>query len=409
MSSGQSNPVVTHGFCAPPFEQVAAEFALNFAERGEVGAAVAIFHEGRLVVDLWAGVADAATHRPWEEDTLAVMFSATKGLAATCLHILADRGLIAFDRPMADYWPQFAANGKAGVTVAMILSHQAGLPVWQAPLPEGALYDWDLAASRLAAEAPLWEPGTAHGYHGVTIGWLEGELVRRVTGKSIGQFFREDVAGPLGADAWIGLPEAEHHRAADLILPQADPGSAFFRKIADEPDWYGAKMMSNSGGDIGPDTVNSARRRSMEHPSAGGAASARGLARVYAPLSLDGSVDGVRLVREEALVGMRLCRSASDCDLLLRLPTTFTLGFSKTWGDRRLGAGNHVILGEQAFGTPGMGGSLGFADGEARLSFGYVMNRLGGGVGLNDRGQSLVDAAYRAVGFRPSPAGPWTR
>ena len=395
-----------HGHCAPAFAGVGEAFARNFAERGERGAAVAIRHRGELVVDLWSGAADAAG-RPWTEDTLAVVFSTTKGLAALCLHILADRGQIDFEAPVARYWPAFAANGKAGITVAMALSHQAGLPVWQAPLPDDALYNWELASRRLADEAPLWEPGTAHGYHGLTIGWIEGELVRRITGQTIGTFFRENVAEPLGADAWIGLPEAEHHRVAEMELPGADPTSDFFRKVTGEPDWYGAKLVTNDGGDIAG--VNTARRHAMEHPSAGGITHARALARIYAPLSLDGAIEGVRLVSVDRLAGMRVARSASDCDLILRLPTTFTLGFSKTWGARRLGPGNHVILGEHAFGTPGFGGSLGFADGDAGLAFGYVMNRMGGGVGLNDRGQSLVDAAYRAVGYQTSAPGVWVR
>jgi CubicO group peptidase (beta-lactamase class C family) len=400
--------VQVHGHCAPAFAGVREAFERNFAERGERGAAVAIRHQGEVVVDLWGGSADTAG-RAWERDTLAVVFSTTKGLAAICLHILADRSLIDFDAPVARYWPEFAANGKAGITVAMALSHQAGLPVWQGPLPEDALLNWDLAARRLADEAPLWEPGTAHGYHGLTIGWLEGELVRRTTGLTIGAFFRAEVAERLDADAWIGLPEAEHHRAAEMELPEPDPGSDFFRKVSEEPDWYGAKLVTNDGGDIRPGSVNGAARRAMEHPSAGGITNARALAHIYGPLSLDGALGGVRLVSPDRLPGMRSARSASSCDLILRLPTTFTLGFSKTWGARSLGPGNHVILGEHAFGTPGFGGSLGFADGEAGLSFGYVMNRMGGGVGLNDRGQSLVDAAYLAVGYRTSEPGFWVR
>jgi CubicO group peptidase (beta-lactamase class C family) len=397
-----------NGFCAPAFEAVRTAFERNFAEHGERGAAVAIRHNGEVVVDLWGGTADTAG-RPWEEHTLAVVFSTTKGLAAICLHILADRGLIDFEAPVARYWPEFAAHGKAGITVAMALSHQAGLPVWQAPLPQDALLDWQLAARRLADEAPLWEPGTAHGYHGLTIGWLEGELVRRVAGRTIGAFFNDEVAQRLGAEAWIGLPETEHHRVAEMELPGPDASSDFFRKVADEPDWYGAKLVTNDGGDIRPGNINSARRLAMEHPSAGGITNARALAHIYAPLSLDGALSDVRLVSADRLPGMRTVRSASSCDLILRLPTTFTLGFSKTWGARSLGPGNHVILGEHAFGTPGFGGSIGFADGDAGLSFGYVMNRMGGGVGLNERGQSLVDAAYRAVGYRTSDPGVWVR
>ncbi|MDB5499051.1 MAG: beta-lactamase [Phenylobacterium sp.] len=404
----QMSKVEIQGICAPGFEAVGEAFARNFSHYGERGAAVAVRHRGEVVVDLWGGAADTAG-RPWAEDTLAVVFSTTKGLAALCLHILADRGDISFDAPVAQFWPEFAANGKGANTVAMALSHQAGLPTWQGPLLENALYDWDFAARRLAEEAPLWEPGTAHGYHGLTIGWLEGELVRRVTGRTIGAFFRTEVAERLGADAWIGLPEVHHQRVAELELAEPDMASSFFRKIAEEPDWFGAKLVTNDGGDIRPASVNTARRRAMEHPSAGGVTNARALAHIYAPLSLDGALDGVRLVDEMALPAMRNVRSASSCDLILRLPTTFTLGFSKTWGARSLGPGSHVILGEQAFGTPGMGGSIGFADGEAQLSFGYVMNRLGGGVGLNERGQGLVDAAYKAVGFRTSEPGFWVR
>lgn len=257
--------------------------------------------------------------------------------------------------------------------------------------------------------APLWEPGTAHGYHGLTIGWLEGELVRRISGRSLGTFFRQEVAEPLGADAWIGLPHAEHHRVAEMELPVADMASDFFRKIAEEPDWYGAKLVTNDGGDIRPGAVNGSARLAMEHPSAGGVTNARAIAHIYAPLSRDGGLGDVRLVSAARLPGMRMARSASSCDLILRLPTTFTLGFSKTWGARRLGPGSHVIIGEHAFGTPGFGGSLGFADGDAGLAFGYVMNRMGGGVGLNDRGQGLVDAAYRAAGYRTSEPGFWVR
>lgn len=397
--------VTVHGRCEPEFAALADEFRRNFAERGELGASVAVHIDGRSVVDLWGGVADQATGAPWQEDTIAVMFSATKGLAATCLHMLADRGKLDFEAPVARYWPEFAANGKEGITVAMVMSHQAGLPVWQEQLPEGALLDWGLATGRLAAEAPLWEPGTAHGYHAQTLGFLEGELVRRIDGRSIGTFLREEVAGPLGADASIGLPRAEHGRVAALVMGEIDPNSAFVRKLSTDPDWYGLKLITNGGGQVADQSTQYA----AELPAHGGIANARALARVYAPLSRGGEVAGVRLVAPESLARMRLTRSASDCDLILQLATTFTLGYSKSWGKRALGPGNYVILGEHAFGTPGMGGSIGFADGEAGMSFGYVMNRHGSGVGLNERGQSLIDAAYCAVGFKSSDAGYWTR
>jgi len=397
-----------HGFCAPGFSEVRSEFERNFLERDELGAAVAICVDGTPVVDLWAGLADADTRRPWDRDTVAVVFSTSKGVAGLCLHILADGGALDFNAPVARYWPEFAVNGKAGVTVEMVMSHQAGLPFWMDTLPPGALHDWDLVTGLLGKATPLWEPGTCHGYHAMTLGNLEGELVRRITGQTIGQFLQAHVAAPLAADVWFGLPEAEEPRVATIYLPEPNPSSPLTRKLMEEPDWVGHKMM-NAGGDVTPEVINSRARHAAEIPAAGAITNARSLARLYAPLSGDGSVDGVRLVSPGALPGMRTCRSASSRDLVLRIPTAFTLGFSKTWGDRRLGPGEHVILGEQAFGTPGFGGSLGFADGEAGMSFGYVMNRLGGGVGLNDRCQSLIDAAYRARGFHLSAAGPWVR
>jgi len=395
------------GFCDDRFRKVRDEFIANFQDRGEIGASVAIYLDGKPMVDLWGGIADAATGRPWEEDTMAVVFSATKGMAATCLHMLAERGLLDFNAPVATYWPEFAANGKGDITVAMALSHQAGVPLFQNDLPVGVFNGFDLLAERLAAETPVWEPGTTHGYHAVTIGLIEGELVRRITGRTIGTFLREEVARPLGADIWIGLPESEEERVATLYLSAPDPQSPLQQKFKSDPNWIGRKLGTNSGDDLS--YVNARIRHAEEIPASGGIASARGLARLYAPLSRDGAVDDVCLLQPASLHAMREVRSASDCDQILRVPTTFTLGFSKTWGSRRLGTGQHVILGKDAFGTPGLGGSIGFADSDARLSFGYVMNKHGSGVGLSERGQGLIDAAYQALGFTTSAPGFWVR
>jgi CubicO group peptidase (beta-lactamase class C family) len=396
-----------HGSCADIFENVRKEFIANFESRGEVGAALAIYLDGKLMVDLWGGIADTATGRPWEEDTMVVVFSCTKGMAATCIHMLAERGLLDFQAPVATYWPEFAANGKDEISVAIALSHQAGVPLYQADLPAGAVHNFDVLAERLAAEAPVWEPGTTHGYHAITIGVIEGELVRRVTGRTIGTFLRDEVARPLGADIWIGLPESEERRVATLYLSEPDPQSPLQQKLASDPHWVGRKLASNVGDDLS--YANARVRRAVEIPAAGGVASARGLARLYAPLSRDGAVDEVRLLQPSSLYAMREIRSASDCDQILRVPTTFTIGFSKSWGHRRLGTGQHVIMGREAFGTPGLGGSIGFADTDARMSFGYVMNRHGSGVGLNERGQELIDAAYRSLGFTTSAPGFWVR
>lgn len=397
------------GFCDPRFQDVAEQFTRNFHERGEIGAAVAIFVEGELVVNLWGGTADQETGRAWEEDTMALVYSSTKGLAAICLNILIDRRLIEIDAPVACYWPEFAANGKEHVTVGMIMSHQAGLPFFQEDLPDGGYLNWKLVTSRLAAEAPVWEPGTQHGYHAVTLGFLEGEILRRVTGKTIGQFLRDEVAGPLEADIWIGCHDSEHCRIATSYFDDPNPESPLFKRLMTDPDWFGARFLTNTGNDNAPGVANRAERRRAEIPAAGGIVTARGLARAYSPLSLDGSIDGVRIVSEKMLPLMRTTRSASGKDVILQVPTTFTLGFSKSWGARHLGEGEHVIMGEAAFGTAGYGGSVGFADGDARMAFAYVMNRHGPGVGLNNRGQSLIDAAYQAVGFTTSAPGFWMR
>lgn len=397
------------GYCTPRFEAVRAEFTRNFEDRGEIGASVAIYAGGKLEVNLWGGVADTASARPWEADTLVAVFSSTKGLSATCMHMLADRGLIAFDAPVATYWPEFAANGKADITVGMVLAHQAGMPVFRTPLPEAGLTDWSLVISRLEQEAPVWMPGTQSGYHAVTIGYLLGEILRRVTGKTIGRFLREEVAGPLGADVWIGLPTELHDKVATSYFDAPNPDSALFRRMLEEPDSLAGLLGTNSGGDHTPESVNSAARRSAENPSAGGIATAKGLARIYAPLALDGSVDGVRLVSTAMLPYMRYVRSAAAIDAILEVPTTFTYGFSKSWGDRKLGEGEHVIIGERAFGTAGAGGSIGFADPQAQMSFGYAMNRLGPGIALNSRCQSLIDAAYGALDFSSSDPGFWVR
>ena len=401
--------IEVQGYCDPRFAEVKAEFKRNFTQRGEIGAAVTIYHEGTLAVDLWGGIADKSTGIPWEEDTMVVVFSATKGLAAMCMHILHDRGVIDFADPVAKYWPEFAANGKEGVTIAMVMAHQAGVPVFKARVPDGAFCDWELITGMLANETPAWEPGTQHGYHAVTLGLMQGEIVRRATGKTIGQFLREEIAGPFNADIWIGLPREELQRVATSYLDAPNPESGLYKKIVNEPDSIAGRIATNAGNDITEHSINSEARRCAEIPAAGGICTARGLARAYRPLVTDGSHEGTRMVSEHMLPLMRTTRSASGKDNILQVATTFTMGFSKSWGDRRLGQGEHAILGEHAFGTVGMGGSAGFADQQAHMAFGYVMNRHGPGVALNDRGQSLIDAAYRAVGFRSSDAGFWVK
>jgi CubicO group peptidase (beta-lactamase class C family) len=404
------------GTCDPRFAQVREEFARNFAERGEIGASVSVTVDGETVVDLWGGVADPAIGRAWERDTIGNVWSATKGATALCAHILAARGQLDVNAPVAAYWPEFAKNGKDGVLVRHLLNHQAGLPAVREPLPPGAFYDWELMTDALAREEPFWRPGTRNGYHGLTFGFLVGEVVRRISGRSLGQFFREEVAQPLGLDFWLGLPEEHEGRVAPTIpadLPgPSDPVPSLFVAAFTDPTSIQALMLANNGGYMMvPGESDSRAAHAAVMGAVGGLTNARGLAGMYRPLALGGSADGVTLVSRAQLAQMGAVSSASGVDAVVLVPSRFTLGFLKTADNRYLPVADRegVLMSEEAFGHSGMGGSLGFADPRARLSFGYTMNRQGSGVGINDRGQSLVDAVYRALGYQQvdGDAGFW--
>jgi CubicO group peptidase (beta-lactamase class C family) len=400
----QADLTTVRGTCAAGFDLVRQEFERNFAERGEAGAAVAITVDGKTVVDLWGGLADEETSRAWDEDTTVVVWSCTKGATALCAHILADRGELDLDAPVARYWPEFAGNGKDAVTVRMLLSHQAGLPAVRQELPPGAFYDWDLMTSALAAERPFWAPGLQHGYHGLTFGFLAGEVVRRITGMTLGGFFRQEVAGRLGLDFQIGLPEADEGRVARVIPQVPDPQhlSPMEQAAFTDPGSIPFLMLANSGGYMAPGEADSRAAHAAELPSTGGVTNARGLAGMYRPLA----GGGAPLVSEGTVRRMAATESAGT-DATILLPTRWSPGFVKAVDNRRFGPNQSVIYAEEAFGHPGIGGSVGFADPRARMSFGYTMNRHGGGAGLNSRGQSLIDAAYRSLGYQTDAYGSW--
>ena len=395
----------------PRFAAVRQEFVRNFRDRGEVGAAVCVIVDGQTVVDLWGGTARPDTGEPWDENTLTQIWSSTKGATSLCAHILASRGLLDLDAPVVTYWPEFGQSGKAGVTVRMLMSHQAGLPAVRSPLPQGAFYDWDLMVDRLAAEEPFWEPGTRNGYHALTFGFLVGELVRRISGRSLGTFFREEVASPLGLDFWIGLPEEEEPRVAPSI-PAGLPGpgetiSVFLLKALTEPTSIPALAFFNSGGYTNPGESDTRAAHAAEIGASGGITNARGLAHMYAALT--GASGRGGLVSSDELARMGRVASATGQDATAFLPTRFSLGFVKSI-DNRLqppGLQDSVIMSEDAFGHSGFGGSIGFVDPEARMSFGYVMNRMGQGTGINERGQSLVDAVYRSLDYSSNASGSW--
>jgi CubicO group peptidase (beta-lactamase class C family) len=376
------------GLCDPRFTAVRDSFAANFAERGEVGAAVAVSVGGRPVVDLWGGWADHARRRPWRRDTLVDFFSVGKGLSAVCALLLVERGLVDLDAPIARYWPGFDAEGKEAITLRKVLSHQAGLPSLRDPLPDGAMLEWDVMTRALERQAPWWQPGTAHGYHVNTFGYLVGEVVRRVTGTTLGSLLRTDVAGPLGADVHIGLPASEHYRVAEFLWPAAAA------RVPDRAPLSDDELMKwntywNPPGISGAGWVNTSAWRTAEMPSTNGHGTARGVARVYAALARWGEIDGVRILAAPVLRAAAAEHSRGPDRVLGRL-SRFGLGFQLTQPERPLGPN------PGAFGHFGAGGSLGFCDSEADVAFGYVMNDMGPRF-QNPRNRALIDAVYACL------------
>lgn len=394
----------------PRFAAVAKEFERNFRERDEVGASLCIQLGGETVVDLWGGLAKRTEPVPWDRDTVCTVFSATKGATAMCAHILASRGQLDLDAPVADYWPEFATNGKERATVRMMLDHSVGVPTWREPLKDKGCTDWDYMTGRLAAEAPWWEPGTRNGYHMISFGWTVGELVRRVSGKSLGTFFREEIGEPLGADFWIGAPADVRERVAPVIqfIPPKDEEPAEFGAaiLADRQSLQSLALFNQGG--FNP---NDPECQAAEVGGGGGIGNGRSLATIYSPFAAGGTLNGREFVDRRTLARMARVSTATNSDATLLLPTRWGLGFMRSMDNRRRpnGAKDSAILGEHAFGHVGAGGSIGFADPSEALSFGYAMNRMGPGILLNERGQSLVDATYLALGYSGNETGDWVR
>lgn len=381
-----SEAVEIHGTCDPRFEKVRDAFAANFAAGKEVGASFAATIEGEPVIDLWAGAADAARTRPWQRDTIVNVFSTTKAMAALVAHVLADRGLLDLDAPVAKYWPEFAANGKAAIPVHHLLSHRAGLAALRAPLPTEALWDWPRMTGALAAEAPWWESGSTNGYHAMTYGFLVGEVVRRVAGKTLGAFFRDEIARPLGADFHIGLPAKEHARAGEMV-PPSDAENAGTPPL--DPESMLGKVMSNPP--ITPGVANRAEWRSAEIPAANGHGNARSVAQVMAVLACGGTVGGRRYLGADAIARATTEQSFATQDLVLGVPLRWGLGFMLSSDMLPLSPDR------SAFGHGGWGGSLGIAVPTARLSWAYVMNKMSPGTLGDTRALGLVGALYGSL------------
>ncbi|MDQ4069694.1 MAG: beta-lactamase family protein [Actinomycetota bacterium] len=382
-------PPAIAGSCAPGYEGVGDAFAANFVDPGEIGAAVAAVVDGEVVVDLWGGLADVHTGRAWEERTPVLVYSTTKGPAAVCAVRLWERGDLDIDAPVAHVWPEFAAVGKEAVTTRHLLTHQAGLPVFDQPIGFTDCHDPDLVAARLAAQAPHWEPGTAHGYHPLTWGWLVGEVVRRVSGRSLGRFLADEIAGPLDLDFWIGLPpekEAEVARLApgrfDLSgSAPGDPALVFVAAILDVTSLT-FRAFTNPPGQFDVESFNAPELHQAEWPAANGIGTARALARLYGELASDRVLSAAAL--DEAT-----CAQVSGPDRVLAIDTSFGLGFSL-----------HSAMSASApgtFGHEGAGGSVAFADRPRGLGFAYVMNQLTASLGADRRARRLVEALYASL------------
>ncbi|HRD45296.1 MAG TPA: serine hydrolase domain-containing protein [Caulobacter sp.] len=371
-----------HGFTQDRFAEVRTVFEGHLASGEDVGASFCATQDGEIVIDLWGGHADAEKTRPWVEDTIVNVYSTTKTMCALTALLVADRGELDFHAPVAKYWPEFAANGKEGVTVAHLMSHSAGLSGWKEPINGDVLYDWDKATSLLAAQAPYWEPGTKAGYHALTQGYLVGEVVRRITGKTLGTVFREEIAGPLGADFHIGLPASEDGRVADLIPPP--PGGG----ISDSAQSELTKNMATNP----PIDVSATRTRAWrgaEIPAAGGTGNARSVARVQSILANGGVMDGKRFLSEAG------CRKALELqiegpDLVLGVPARFGLGYGLAGGAVPLPNPNTLYWG-------GYGGSLVIVDMDARTTLAYVMNRMASTTVGDMRAFGLAMATWGAL------------
>lgn len=349
------------GFTADNYSKVRETFAANLASGVDIGASFCATREGETVIDLWGGWADEAKTRPWERDTIVNVYSTTKTMTALTALLLADRGELDFDAPVARYWPEFAAAGKADVKVSHLMSHSAGLSGWKEPITTEDLYDWEKATRLLAAQAPYWEPGTASGYHALTQGYLVGEVVRRITGRSLGTVFRQEIAEPLGTDFHIGLPASEDERVADLIPPPAGGG------IADgEQSELVANMSRNPG--IDPLATRTRAWRAAEIPAAGGTGNARSVAEIHVLLANGGVAKGKRLLSEAG------CRKALELqiegtDLILGGPARFGLGFGLPSATVPMPNPNTIYWG-------GYGGSLIIIDMDARTTVAYAMNKM---------------------------------
>ena len=385
------NEVRIHGHCDPRFSAVMEAFANNFRNNGDVGASFAATIDGKFVVDIWAGYADANRTRPWKHNTLACLYSTTKTMTALCALILVDRGQLDLEAPVTRYWPEFGQAGKEDIPVNHLLSHQSGLAGFDERIPVEALYDWERIASLLAAQKPWWVPGTQSGYHAITQGYLVGEVIRRITNRTVGTFFRDEIADPLQADCQIGLAQADEIRVAEMLPPPTmQPGNQLYIGSALMPE-MARKSMYPLIDQNNPIIVSRSRAwRDAEIPSANGYGNAHSVARMASVL-VSGEVDGVRLLSMPT-IGKAFQEQCYSLDLILKLPIRWALGFALASKELSIGPNPQTLF------MGGGGGSAIVIDRDARLSMAYVMNNcLGSALEGDDRALSLVRAMYAAL------------
>lgn len=383
-----------HGICDAGFSLVKQVFHEQLESGRELGAGFSATLEGLPIIDIWGGYADPGRTRPWQQDTLVCVFSVTKAMAATCVLHLIDRGLLDLDQKISTWWPEFGQKGKEEITLRLLLSHRAGLPAITRPLPPEALFDWKVMTRALAEQEPLWPPGTQHGYHARTFGWLVGEVVRRIAGKSLGVYFRDEIAGPLGLDFHIGLDDAQHGRAAWMTASPESTSEVkpnFLKILLAQPESLAAKAFHNPPGLPLPETANTAQWRRAELPSSNGFGTAESIALFYGALACGGAIGSKTLLSAETVERARVEQSRG-IDAVLRVETRFGLGFTLPFPGATLGPN------PLAFGHPGIGGALGFADPAARLGVGYVTNLSGPATFIDKRAAALVDALYASLG-----------
>ena len=400
---------MVNGYCDENFIEARHIFEKSISSGFELGGSIAVEVKGKKVIDLWGRHLDHSQSKPWEENTLVNVFSTTKGIAAICLLQLIEKGLLDIEKPVSEYWPEFSANGKDHIPVKYLFCHKAGLCGVREPLQSGAFSDWELITSELARQEPLWEPGTAHGYHAITYGHLVGELLRKIDGRTIGQYFKEEIAEPLDLDFWIGLPDSEFNRVSDIYPSKPGPLQYLFPLLTKLPRFMlpgRAKFLLDFGDTSKPVgaafnnppissnegmEANTKQWRNAEIPAANGHGTARSIAKLYGILANGGSRDGIHVLSPETIEKGRQTQSDGKDLVLGGMRTRFGLGFM-------LGTEN-VSMGPNpnAFGHGGAGGSLGFSDPDNNISLGFVMNQMHPGITAWKTATDVAESVYKSL------------